>query len=321
MRHELLKIAAEYTIEKSNKFGDNALAAFIRASAPSAVKSVVDSLFGKGFKIAGSPGQGAWANVPWIGVFNPAITTTATRGYYVVYLFSANMRRVYLSLNQGTTAVEQEFKTGYRAELKRRAQLANSRLGMLSGGMTDAAIHLESTATLPEGYEAGHIRGYGYDISDLPPESVLADHLSQILLAYLQLHTLGGVSDLISEEDEEGAEGETVEERRRYRQHRSIERNPDTSRKVKKALGYICQCCGFDFEKAYGKIGHQYIEAHHLIHLSSLPPNILIPMDVKKDFAVLCANCHRMMHRKNGPKTLAELKVAHKIPELTTLFK
>ena len=28
--------------------------------------------------------------VPWISVFDPAITTSATRGYYVVYLFHAN---------------------------------------------------------------------------------------------------------------------------------------------------------------------------------------------------------------------------------------
>ena len=40
---------------------------------------------GAGLLVEGSPGQGNWAAVPWISVFDPAITTSATRGYYVVY--------------------------------------------------------------------------------------------------------------------------------------------------------------------------------------------------------------------------------------------
>lgn len=43
--------------------------------------------------------------MPWIAVFDPAITTSATRGYYVVYLFHAEQPLVHLSLNQGTVAV------------------------------------------------------------------------------------------------------------------------------------------------------------------------------------------------------------------------
>ena len=47
--------------------------------------------------------KGGWAEIPWVAVFDPVVTTSAMRGHYVVYLFSADMQRLYLSLNQGIT--------------------------------------------------------------------------------------------------------------------------------------------------------------------------------------------------------------------------
>jgi hypothetical protein len=66
--------------------------------------------------------------VPWISVFDPAITTSATRGYYVVYLFHAHEPIVHLSLNQGTTAVREEFGARAREILKDRADLMRKRV-------------------------------------------------------------------------------------------------------------------------------------------------------------------------------------------------
>jgi 5-methylcytosine-specific restriction protein A len=65
---------------------------------------------GAGLLVEGSPGQGNWAAVPWISVFDPVITTSATSGYYVVYLFHATKPIVHLSLNQGATKVREDFK-------------------------------------------------------------------------------------------------------------------------------------------------------------------------------------------------------------------
>ena len=70
--------------------------------------------------------------------------------------------------------------------------------------------------------------------------------------------------------------------------------------------GYVCQACGIDFEKQYGPLGHQYIEAHHLTPISELPEGVPVPQDPKEDFAVLCANCHRMIHRKDAPRGIGE---------------
>lgn len=59
----------------------------------------------------------------------------------------------------------------------------------------------------------------------------------------------------------------------------------------------VCEVpnCGFDFEKRYGEVGKDYAQVHHKTPLSNAPPEgrkISI-----NDLAVVCANCHVMIHR------------------------
>ncbi len=42
--------------------------------------------------------------VPWVAILDPDQTKTAQEGIYIVYLYSADLSRLYLSLNQGFTA-------------------------------------------------------------------------------------------------------------------------------------------------------------------------------------------------------------------------
>jgi hypothetical protein len=83
----------------------------------------------------------------------------------------------------------------------------------------------------------------------------------------------------------------------RYRQHLRRERNPQLAEASKRIHGYICKVCGFDFEKRYGARGRHYIEAHHIVPLSEYDPEIEINLSPERDFTVVCANCHRMLHR------------------------
>lgn len=61
----------------------------------------------------------------------------------------------------------------------------------------------------------------------------------------------------------------------------------------------FCQVpgCGFDFELVYGRIGHGFAEVHHLKPLSELSQPTSTTLE---DLAVVCANCHRMIHRSNS---------------------
>ncbi len=66
-----------------------------------------------------------------------------------------------------------------------------------------------------------------------------------------------------------------------------------------------CEVCGFDFYQMYGKIGENFIEAHHTIPICEMD-------DEKKtdinDIVMLCSNCHSMIHRKRPWLKKHELK-------------
>lgn len=52
--------------------------------------------------------------------------------------------------------------------------------------------------------------------------------------------------------------------------------------------------CGFDFEAVYGELGRDYAQVHHLKPLGDRTT----PSQTKlSDLAVVCANCHAMIHR------------------------
>lgn len=70
--------------------------------------------------------------------------------------------------------------------------------------------------------------------------------------------------------------------------------------------GKACMACKFNFAQSYGTLGDGYIEVHHAIPLSEKRKRTTDP---KRDLIVLCANCHRMVHRKrNVCLTLDELR-------------
>ena len=145
-----------------------------------------------------------------------------------------------------------------------------------------------------------------------PDERIIAD-LSEMLRLYRLATIRGGVEDFdashaVAEEHHSYDADVTLEEKRRLRYHFVIERNAKLAKEAKKALGYVCQVCGFDFNKVYGELGREYIEAHHLIPISKLPENQSVELSPVKDFAVVCANCHRMIHRKGAPESFVEFK-------------
>lgn len=75
---------------------------------------------------------------------------------------------------------------------------------------------------------------------------------------------------------------------------------------VKQNRTPICEACGFDFEEAYGEYGKGYIECHHIEPLHTRDGSDEITKE--EDLALLCANCHRMVHHRNPHLSLDELK-------------
>lgn len=89
------------------------------------------------------------------------------------------------------------------------------------------------------------------------------------------------------------------------------ERNPINRKNAILIHGLVCQACGFDFEKAYGELGKNFIEVHHIVPLSSVKEKMKI--DPETDLICLCSNCHSMIHRIKTDDYHNSLKILRKI--------
>lgn len=120
-------------------------------------------------------------------------------------------------------------------------------------------------------------------------------------------------SDVFEPLNETENDPETVEAKEGKiltRIHRTRERDPKLVKKKKdRALKehgcLVCEACNFDFYKVYGEHGRGYIECHHTVPLSNFEGQKTTKL---KDLALLCANCHRMVHSKRKWLTIPELK-------------
>lgn len=94
------------------------------------------------------------------------------------------------------------------------------------------------------------------------------------------------------------------------REHFTRERNRKLieaakERFLKKEGRLYCEACEFDFAKTYGGLGEHFIEAHHTLPVSQMGEDHVSKVS---DLALLCSNCHRMIHRKMPWLTVEELR-------------
>ncbi|MFD0562762.1 HNH endonuclease [Kitasatospora saccharophila] len=136
-----------------------------------------------------------------------------------------------------------------------------------------------------------------------PEEMAQAARLIRAQLAAGQ-SPVGAPVDEESEEEYEAPEGRLL-----MRRHRARERDRKLrQRKIDSVLGkggtLACEVCGFDYEAVYGDRGAGYVECHHVVplHVAGEGTTKLA------DLALICANCHRMIHRKAPWPTPAELR-------------
>ncbi len=189
----LRRIIEEYPLARLEPVAGHPLAAVIRRGAPDELRAALAPIDGP-FLVKGSPGRGShWAAVPWIAIFDPAVTTSATRGFYLVYLFPAHREAVHLSLAQGTVAALRAHGPRASTHLRASGDALRARLSDFADALPNATITLGSAGELPEGYEAAHIRGLSYDLDALGDERRLRRDLAAAVAAYRALKTRGGL--------------------------------------------------------------------------------------------------------------------------------
>lgn len=108
---------------------------------------------------------------------------------------------------------------------------------------------------------------------------------------------------LVEDEDypDDSPDAEYPEGEKAYKTHRVIERNQKVIKEAKKQFAMkhngrlFCEACGIDFTILYGERGKGFIEGHHTKLVSEMKEG---EKTKTGDIAMLCSNCHRMIHRK-----------------------
>lgn len=187
--NEILKnIMEDYlnkkTTEPFNK--ESTMFQLINYTSKEGIKNAIDTLdlSSVNLEVKASCGAGGWTKYPWIAVFNPKITTTIQEGIYIVYLFSEDMKRLYLTLNQGCTNLNKRL--GKKEALK---QMKLTREQFRDKYPSDFFKTDNDLKVGNADYEEGCIYYEEYSINDFPSEKKIIEDLSNIIAIYNEYYT------------------------------------------------------------------------------------------------------------------------------------
>lgn len=103
----------------------------------------------------------------------------------------------------------------------------------------------------------------------------------------------------------DAAEGALVTRLHRYRE-RSRKITDEKKKQFMKKHGKLyCEACSFDFVETYGERGSGFIECHHTVPVSTMEPGRKTKLS---ELALVCANCHRMIHSRRPWLEVEQLK-------------
>lgn len=280
------------------------------------------------FLVVGSIGKGQYAEIPWVSVYNKKITESATKGIYIVYLYTADMKGVYLSLNQGYTYFREKFGGRQsKDEIEKMAETLRN-LVFIPENMKTYSIDLKATKPLGKGYMAGHIAGKYYDLENMPSEDTLILDLLELLEVYDEINLLirnrtpeqfydylvakrGGFIDSRSEvdsttqtEDEKNKDVDIdVDDSPKDKQDPVVDgggnvkflRDPKEAIKALKLAGFKCEI-NDAHETFIAKVSsNPYVESHHIIPISK-SALFGYSIDTIANICSLCPHCHRAIH-------------------------
>jgi 5-methylcytosine-specific restriction protein A len=326
---ELESVLADYlqTKVKSKLVpGQNTTVALeaLREAMPTALRKMVEAAGynANDFHIKASAGEPnrSFAKVPWVAVFKKTISKSATQGYYIVFLFAEDMSSVSVSLNQGYTAFQERYvhpKLAY-PKLKDCARAALAVLAPLPHGFDTGPIDLRADGTLGKGYEAGSILSKTYPAGATPSAAQVQADFTELLRCYLALAARFPLSliDLdVAVSDQEVFEAATNIDLEDPGTAKTTGPQPPppmglagskakyvrSAEIVARALAMSNAACALEKTSAphvsftSAKTKKNYVEAHHFVPFSQ-QPNFPVSLDVEENIAVLCPNCHRMLH-------------------------
>ncbi|MFJ5835078.1 HNH endonuclease [Streptomyces sp. NPDC093089] len=160
-------------------------------------------------------------------------------------------------------------------------------------------------------YRGKPTNGGALDVAVLMDFLSRPDEMTRVARLIRQGIAVGELQSLAPTDDEVFDDYSAPEGRLLMRRHQAHERNGSLRKKkiasVTQRGGQLaCEACGFDFEEVYGDRGAGYIECHHVVPLHEAGEG----RTKLSDLALICANCHRMIHRRAPWPTPEELRAS-----------
>lgn len=323
---ELISKAGKmYSAPDRGEFQGSEVGEVIRKDIPATLVSKTN-LDARDYKIEGSIGKGQYAEVAWVSFFDRSITESATKGIYIVFLYSVDGKSVYLSLNQGYTYFGEKFPSKEaRKEIVKMAALLREYITVNNSRFVET-IDLGATKVLGRGYEAGHIIGMKYDFDNMPSDVDIVRDIFDLLSVYKSIkilfagRTVEEFYDFLVAKDKGLVKLQTIEEEvnttnvaeteeveihdmPKAKQEAVIDdkgtrRFPRDSQVAARALRQGKYLCTFDnahYTFQAKNSSHMYVEAHHLIPLSE-SDRFVTSIDVEANIVSLCSTCHDCIH-------------------------
>lgn len=160
------------------------------------------------YKFVGSDGQGNILRTPWFATLNLEITDSATKGYYMVYLLSSDLRTLVLEIGFGATQFEKQYGRGKKFSEALGTAVINMRINsahLIDKALTEtknrtnlAPVVLDESGDYNLGdYGKCAIYSLSYEIKNLPSEAAL----KRDYLEYISLYDMMSESLLLADVD------------------------------------------------------------------------------------------------------------------------
>ncbi|PKR79198.1 DUF3578 domain-containing protein [Halalkalibacillus sediminis] len=278
------------------------------------------SLDNKHFKIYGSYGSGNLTLTPWIAILDRDISESAQNGFYIVFLFRKEMDGFYLSLNQGTSYLDNKFKNNNPKEkMTYISSFMRNDIDLPLNKFPLVNIDLQSHTNNARYYKAANICAKFYEFNNFSESDLLRD-LRELLvgldnikrfIARRELEEVinnivyqDEISDTKFQEDIYISEPTKTTEQpqtappKKGGNRESYSRNPGKAKEALKLANYKCEFDSSHKTFVSPRTGENFVEAHHLIPMGA-QEDFKYSLDVPGNIVSLCPNCHRRIHHGN----------------------
>ena len=191
--HEVLELQKQYTSKNTPAMKRRGI--LIRKEIANTLNGNLDRFKSK-YEIAiedlwvqGKDGDGNKAEIPWVRLASKELSPSATKGWYVVFLFSAKGSNCYLSLGHASTtydgdSMERRYQKALAPEVAEglmRWGREKLKLNDIKNPRLKFARNLEAKGNLAEAYDRTSLCGFEYRKESIPPDDQIISDVEFLL--------------------------------------------------------------------------------------------------------------------------------------------